>query len=49
MSNIDERQTFDRDVSIGSFVATNEQYYNGIFERLERAELLVGTCRYGLF
>ena len=39
MSNIDGRQTFDRDVSIGSFVATNEQYYNGIFERLERAEL----------
>ena len=39
MSDVEARQTFDRDVSVGEFVARNEPYYNRIFERLERAEL----------
>ena len=39
MSGVELRETFDRDVSIGAFVVTNETYYNRIFERLQRAEL----------
>ncbi|MGC6518052.1 MAG: ABC transporter permease [Candidatus Puniceispirillaceae bacterium] len=39
MSNVDERQTFDRDVSVGTFVARNDAYYMTVFERLQRAEL----------
>ena len=39
MSDVEARETFDRDVSVGEFVARNEPYYNRIFERLERAEL----------
>ena len=39
MSNVDTREIFDRDVSVGTFVSRNEAYYATIFERLQRAEL----------
>ena len=39
MSGVELREAFDRDVSVGTFVATNESYYNNIFDRLQRAEL----------
>ncbi len=39
MSSAETRETFERDVSVGTFVAQNETYYSNIFDKLQRAEL----------
>ena len=39
MSGVELRESFDRDVSVATFVGQNPSYYEAIFERLQRAEL----------
>ena len=39
MSGAEKIEVEDRDVSVGTFVAQNEPYFSGVFERLQRAEL----------
>ena len=39
MSGVELRESFDRDVSVATFVGRNSSYYEAIFERLQRAEL----------
>jgi ABC-type proline/glycine betaine transport system permease subunit len=39
MSGVELRESFDRDVSVGTFVGQNAAYYETIFERLQKAEL----------
>ena len=39
MSGVELRESFDSDVSVGTFVGQNAAYYETIFERLQKAEL----------
>ncbi|MEX0369859.1 MAG: ABC transporter permease [Tateyamaria sp.] len=40
MSGAEEREVFDRDVSVGTFVEAGEGYYASAFERIQKGQML---------
>ena len=39
MSGAEEREVFDRDVSVGTFVQAGESYYTSVFERIQKGQM----------